>query len=621
MRLLLGKSKSVVRASPGTELASAFLLGQGVLANIWVFVALAGWFAPPFVLGAVILCIISGVTSARPCLVGFVHQMRSHWLELRTYSWGWKLLVFLTILICMSWMTSLGRPLMGDATAFYMALPKVVAASHRLVPLPGYEAFSQVGLQGEMHYAALMALGSADAAQLFAWPTILAGAVMLLAIGSQAGLGRRGQWIALACLFTSSAVIFLSGDGKVGLFAAALGLAAYYWAKRSAESQRFFVVGLAGLFTGFALVAKFSYVPVLLPGIFLLIMWGLCIDLKDKGDLASWLRSSGATFIQLGFWMLLAILPHLIKNYVLFNNPIAPFNLSGMGWADQTWFGPETTRRIVLTYPLALTFGKYWAQYGNLSPLVLAFLPLSILLPRHRSLRASSLAAITLAASAGLICWVILRPSLLSPRYILATLLLFIPLAARAAEHISRSNPKQHWFGAGILAAIIVTVCMVGLYCVQIAFFPKNTARYLVGRMSECERDGVYCLAMEALNKQAEPGTRVFLAAWNRYWLRPDLLQCLFGEKDYPMVFGKTSEEKWLGIYKRGFRYLLADRIAHSKMIESLDMAQPPPWLQIVPIFEVAHLSVYQLDFDNPPGEPLVECLQVSPPAWDVVAH
>jgi hypothetical protein len=291
--------------------------------------------------------------------------------------------------------------------------------------------------------------------------------------------------------------------------------------------------------------------------------------------------------------MLLAILPHLIENYVLFNNPIAPFNLSGMGWADQTWFGPETTRRIVLTYPLALTFGKYWAQYGNLSPLVLAFLPLSILLPRHRSLLASSLAAITLAASAGLICWVILRPSLLSPRYILATLLLFIPLAARAAEHISRSNPKQHWFGAGILAAIIVTVGMVNLYFVQITFFPKNTARYLVGRMSECERDGVYCLAMEALNKQAEPG----------------------------MVFGKTSEERWLGIYKRGFRYLLADRIAHSKMIEDLNIDQPPPWLQIVPIFEVAHLSVYQLDFDDPPGEPLVECLQVSPPAWDVVAR
>ena len=75
--------------------------------------------------------------------------------------------------------------MMGDAAAFYMILPKIMANSHELIPVPGYESFMSVGLQGEMHYAALMVLGSADAAQLFEWPTILAGAVIFLAIGSK----------------------------------------------------------------------------------------------------------------------------------------------------------------------------------------------------------------------------------------------------------------------------------------------------------------------------------------------------------------------------------------------------------------------------------------------------
>lgn len=622
IHLLCARASTIKSCSAGASLASALLLGQGILANLWLLVALGGWFKPLFILGLMTLTIVGGAIFIWPNIITFLRQLKSVWSDLRNESLAWQVVALLAILICMAWFTSLGRPLMGDATAFYMALPKVVAAAHRLMPLPGYEAYTQIGLQGEMHYAALMALGGSDAAQLFAWPTIIAGTIMLLAIGSKVGLNRRGQWIVFTCVFTSSAVIYLSGDGKVDLFAAALGLAAYYWATQVGEHRRFLALALTGLFTGFAIVAKFSYIPVLLPGIVLLLVWKLFAYSKDKARFGSSLRSLGATLFQLGFWMLLAILPHLIKNYVLFDNAIAPFSTSGLGWAEQTWFRPETTRRIVLTYPFALTFGQYWGQYGNLSPLVLAFLPLAIFLPKPKSLRDSPLAAITLAALAGLICWVILRPSLLSPRYILATLLLFIPLAARAAEHISWSNPKQQWLSGSIMVGIIVTLVTVGLYFKNITFFPSKTVRYLAGGMSQCERDGVYCRAMEALNEQAEPGARVFLAAYYRYWLRPDLLQCLSGQDEqHIMAQEKTSEAKWLRIHKRGFRYLLADKTTHSKLIESLDTAQPPPWLKIIPIFEVAYLSVYRLDFLDPPSEPQVECRQVSPPAWDLVAH
>jgi len=198
---------------------------------------------------------------------------------------------------------------------------------------------------------------------------------------------------------------------------------------------------------------------------------------------------------------------------------------------------------------------------------------------------------------------------------------LFIPLAAQGAEYNLRVGAKPHWFGAGILAASIVTVGMVGLYFVQSAFFPMDTARYLAGRVSQCERDGLYCQAMESVNEEAEPGARVFLAAYHRYWLRPDLLQCLYRQADAQVIETESSEAAWLGIYRRGFRYLLIDRSTHASVIANFDTSHTPPWLQIVPIFEKAHLSAYGLDFSDPPGEPLVECRQLSPPAWDVVAR
>ena len=367
--------------SAGTELATAFILGQGVLASLWLLLALAHRFSPIIVILGTAVCVLISAVLLLPRFGDFTKQVRSVWSELRADTWAWQVVGILTLLLCLAWVTSLGRPIIGDASAFYMALPKVIAASHRLVPLPGYEAFTSIGLQGELHYAALMELGSPDAAQLFAWPTIVAGAAMLLALGRQVGLGRRGQWITLTILFTSSAVYMLSGDGKTDLFAAAFGLAAYYWILQIRCGSQRLASWLTGLFCGFAIVAKFSYIPVMASGMALLLIWEFRENLLDSDQ-----RKKNITaFLTVGFQifagLLIAITPHLIQNALLYHNPIAPF---GTGNVSETWFGPITTHRLLLTYPLALTFGSYWAQYGDLSPLLLAFLPLALLLPRGR---------------------------------------------------------------------------------------------------------------------------------------------------------------------------------------------------------------------------------------------
>lgn len=598
-------------SSPGTKLATAFLLGQGLLASVWLLLALAGWLSFFVVLAIVGVSAIGGLILFRSWLADFCRQLKSIWRDVRSDSWGWQGLALLTVILCLWWITSIGRTFHVDASSFYMALSRLIAASGHLAPMPGFEGIAGFGLQGEMHYAAMMVIRSAEAAQLFAWPTMVAGSVLLLALGRRTGLGRRGQWLALAMVFTSSAVVWLSGDGKVDLFGAALGLAAYYWVMRVGDDGQLLACWLTGLFSGFAVIAKLSYAPVLLPGLALLFVWGFRADLRYRRQ---W-GTAGRAMLRCGALILagvlLALIPHLLKNEVLLQNPIAPFGTgSSSPVVDQSWFGPEITRRILLTYPLALTYGSYWAQYGNLSPLVLAFLPLALLLPRPR--RFSPLMAVMAAALAGVVVWNIYRPSVFAPRYILATLLLFILLSARAAEHACQEDTKPRWLTIAVMGSTLITIWAVWLYFLGSVFQPATSYEYLAGQLPGCGRDGLFCRAMYTINEQAEPGDRVFTAATPRYWFRGDLIQCLENTKDTGAIFGAPLEDRMQALYQRGFRYLLADRTIYADMLSSMNVDNPPNWLHLTLIFEESNVSVYRLDAENPPVRPQVVCRQIN---------
>jgi hypothetical protein len=202
-----------------------------------------------------------------------------------------KIIGFLVLLLVLllGFVTLLPPTGGSDAEAFYLALPKLIAATHRLLPMPGgYEHFTQIGLQGEMHFAALMSVSNYHAAKLFVWPTSLAIGLMVMGLGKLVGLGRQGNYISIAILFTSTAFTNIIWDGKVDLFATAMGLSAYYWALQRTSVPG--AVKMAGLFTGLALVAKFSFIPTLLPGVMLLVFLQRNVNHADA-------------FVHGGFWL------------------------------------------------------------------------------------------------------------------------------------------------------------------------------------------------------------------------------------------------------------------------------------------------------------------------------
>ena len=536
--------------------SSAMLLGQGVLANVWLLIGLAGWFKTWVVAMVLMVCVLVGWRSARSLISAFSGRWVLEWRAMRSESRPWRLLVYLLIAqVVVMGLGALFMPPRGDAVAFYMTLPKYMAHYDRLVPLPGtYHTFTQVGLQGEMHYAALMSLGSASAAKGFVWPISLAGLGMLLAIGGMAGLRRRGKWIAIAMYFTSTAVTLISVDAKVDLFAAAMGVGAVYWALRTSDKSPWPAACLCGLFTSMAAVAKFSYIAALVPCVFVLLVWRCVTAGRSKSllrVLAVW-----------GGCALLAGIPHLVKNGVLFGNPLAPFVGGGSDWHVQNWFandgGEAIVRWIHMTYPLALFYGDYGMQYGTLSPLILAFFPLVALSWRRAKPLVSPLFQVTSAAVFGLVVFTCLSPNVFAPRYVLAPLLLLILPAALGAQ-LALGSGRGGWvLPVAIVGAMIVV--LLGRLSLDVSRGGRDAVKYGVGRFVDSDRLLPDCGSAEVLNAHAALDEPVVLMSYYCYWVRSDLIgSCLTAKQLAPMGKLPASKERWRWLYGRGVRLILLD--------------------------------------------------------------
>jgi len=585
-------------SSTGTGLATSFFLGQGCLVALWTFLSLCGWFSP-IVIAIVLLLSCTGLFAGREDIRKIFKDCTRLFKRATDVALFWKIILILTSLVVLEQAASCFLPVIGDAAAFYMVLPKIMAASHRLMPLPGYRAFSAIGFFGEFHFAALMSLASPDAAKFFVFWTAIATTAFIVFMGKSIGLGWCGQIVSVIILFTSTAFTLIIGDGKVDLFGASLGVAAYYWALQTGGKGGSKTLFLAGLFTGLAVMAKLTYLPVLLPGILLIVGWRSIVGLSDGSVMRSVLKTIARPLCLLLFWVLVGLTPMIVKNTLLFNAPFAPF--FGMeGWIfslSSNWFSPEVTRRIVLTYPFALTFGFYPWQYGNISPIALAFCPLILRIPRPPSMITSRHIQVTLAALAGLAIWVFLRPSVLAPRYYLAPLLVLSLPVAQAVELLMKPRVRFLRFRAILVASLIlVLVISTG----QFGALHQFAARYFLGKVSECGYVSQQCQAARVINSEAHPGDRVFSLNYYTYYLRPDILQNMGTVDDFKEGL-QLSSKTWEKLYFLGYRYIFIEGSAFAAWDRMLsDLSLRPSSLSIETIFQEGTYRVYRISSKSP---------------------
>lgn len=607
----VSRKNSNFEVSAGVEIATKYLLGLGILANFWVLLSLIGLFLSNLVKAIIFSFSIFGIFFNYKLLLKTARQISNIYNEFKVDDWKWKILIILTITICCLWVFSIARSPISDGSGFYLALAKLIASSERLSVLPGYEELTSIGLQGEMHFAALLTMKSPESIHLFVWLTIIAGSIMLLALGKAVGLKRHGQWLALAMVFTSSTLIELSGSGKTDLFATALAFAAYYWAFNISERNESSFFILTGLFTGLALVAKISYTITLIPSLMLILLWAISFRKVNPSK-----TILNLNYLRVIIGICIAVLPHIIKNTVLFENPFAPFGIESV--TNQDWYGLETSKRILLILPFALTFGDYWAQMGNLSPLVLMFIPLIFFIPKPKNLLQSPIIIITSATILGLFCWFSLQPFTFAPRYFMACLLLLIIPASFSAELFALQNKT-------ILRLIIFVVSLIilltGLYYLNHVFLVKKTYQLISGQIPNCQIDPNHCSITSIANDSLESGERLFANDNFRYWLRPDLIQCgLTTEETKSYLNLHTAEQRWRFIIGRGFRSILVMNTLNplSNSIKK-DIKNIPEWLQVT-IQQNQRLIFVKIKPLDSKYKSLLDCKQIHPPAWDIIS-
>ncbi len=468
LRLILGRWAPDQQVSLSAWVGSVFLLGQGVLAQVWLLLALWGWLTPGVVCGVLFLVTLLGLRVAAFPILTIRGTLAEGWRELLSEPRIWQglaLCCLAAVLVSGLESLCLTIPSGGDAAASYMAVSKLTAGIHRLIPLPGFEFIVQLGLLGEMQVAALMSLGLTDAAKFLCWPVGLAGSLMLLALGELAGLRQRGQWMLLAMFWTSSTVTIHVWDGKVDLFGGSLGLAAYYWAIRTGGRPGLAGLCLTGIFSTLAVLAKLTLLVALVPGIVVLVIWRCLSQLS--GSAARRSVQAALSLLVCGLAGLAVVWPNVLKNTILFGEPLAPchfFVSPHRSEMDGSVLSLAETRYILSIYPLALVFGRFSNMGWSLSPLFLAFFPLGFFLPRAGSLFRSTLFQLMVAALTGLIAWNLFRPSNFAPRYLLPTLLVLGLLPAAAAEFVSRTERRPYLLTGMILLCLFATT-LSQLHC------------------------------------------------------------------------------------------------------------------------------------------------------------
>ena len=159
-RTLFRQSEIWHRLSAATMCAAAFILGQGLLANVWLALGLLTIFNKTLIWSVLILMAIGCSFLIVDLPSSLWREIRGCWDDIRKLQGVWyPLLMLVGILVIAFGIKSLTNMILWeDGEAFYFVLPKIMASSERLIAQRNYASFTQIGLSGDMHYAALMSI-------------------------------------------------------------------------------------------------------------------------------------------------------------------------------------------------------------------------------------------------------------------------------------------------------------------------------------------------------------------------------------------------------------------------------------------------------------------------------
>lgn len=579
----------------GGKLSLKFGIGSTLLSGVWILIGLKGLLLSSVICVTILPLFLLGLFELRSLKAAVAKPDLSPASLLL-----WIAIAAVTAALLWHGVLAYLRPPFGDADAFYMTYPKIMAETGRLsAMLFVYYDFSTVGLLGEMHFAVLMVIASAPAAKLFAWIAGIAIVFVMVEVTGKLGGGRIAKILVAAALATSPTVTDYLSDGKTELFGALSALAVVasiiIWPASLHTKRGIFLVGALSAIMAYA---KFSYILCMLPTVVVLSL----LMFKPEGE-AGCLKSLSRQILFGAAGFAVGLLPHLIKNWILFGNAAAPFLGMKENWADQaSWFSFADTAWIIGTLPFSLVLGNYPLMGGTLSMIWLVALPFSAyLLFAGKAMKGNRLLQVTVCAMIGLACWLVVKPSIFAPRYFLPNLLLLLPLPFIGVErYVTSGKASRMVLGLlGTLAAFVTAVSPgeppAGVWTAT----PHMVSEYIKNGRPECGLSiSDYCRIFGIVNKNIPVGRRMFVLGYYTYWIEGSLLRRI-NTNEETLSVSKQPENIWQYLHDHGFCAVAVQTATHGNYVPYLQKAKLPEGFKVVEDFKGSNMPVFFLHKDG----------------------
>lgn len=216
--------------------------------------------------------------------------------------------------------------------------------------------------------------------------------------------------------------------------------------------------------------------------------------------------------------------------------------------------------------------------------------------------------AVTIAGLSGVFAWMLLRPSVIAPRYILVSLLLFVPILSIAAEEVLAKKSASQALLQGTTLTILFAITASFWHLLPI---PSAIISGIGSRGNACLLASPECDSFQKLAEIARPGDRLLIASYYPYWLTPAQLQCrdtLDEQRDIP---DQAQLVHWLKSH--GFAYVAVDPTVSQQLAADLQQLAVSNSPDVHELIGGRTLKLYRIKSDWP-GR--MRCVETAPGRW-----
>jgi hypothetical protein len=532
-----------------------FVVGQVLTGVIFSIFALASKFNETSILGVTLIGLVLALY--------FLPKKLKRTLKFRAPREYFSKKHFFTLTIVLLIATEqlirlLSRPI-SDALAYYLVQPKLIALTNEMTPVNGYESFLQSSVLIEINNASVFTFAGEIGIRFYVLISGITLFRVVWEICEQLGLSQLSARFALFLMATSTFLTNTLADGKTDNLSTLWFMAGFsilisgfnHWDKK--------LFSLCGIILGFSLLSKVSFV-VLGPAL----LYYFIVRIRKYP-----LRRKSLAYFHVSAGLSVPIFFNAVKNFIVFSDPLAPFiSRYAEGSAQlfsQEWFSAENTKWIILSYPIALLFGQYPMQYGNLTPFLLVGIPFLFSIKSIDQVEKKTIKILAIMGATTVLVWLIFKPSIMAPRYISpAYIFLFMTIGCLISKNIERMRSvrlKQ-------LMAIVIIGHLSLLIALSLA---RNDTTFYSGSQNP------ESLMYKHLSKVTGESGLVYLNTYNASMLDRTSLQCSSVIHPFTLQAEPTGGSSiWERLYEANFRFVLSDESTH----KNLEVQNAPSALQ-----------------------------------------